>query len=121
MLLRRVGNRARLAANVCTVSRRAYHSDRYARPAPMPLGDRAQQREFEALVREQSLENQRQAEADLAREEAAQDAGTVQKANTSSPVDADGVNRVTGEVGGPKGAEPTRFGDWEFNGRVYDF
>ena len=35
----------------------------------------------------------------------------------------DGVwrNKVTGEMGGPKGAEPTRFGDWEQNGRITDF
>mmetsp|Transcript_37124 Transcript_37124/g.94868 ORF Transcript_37124/g.94868 Transcript_37124/m.94868 type:complete len:117 (-) Transcript_37124:232-582(-) len=26
-----------------------------------------------------------------------------------------------GEVGGPKGKEPTRFGDWERNGRCTDF
>ena len=25
------------------------------------------------------------------------------------------------EKGGPKNAEPTRFGDWERNGRTYDF
>lgn len=25
------------------------------------------------------------------------------------------------EVGGPKGPEPTRYGDWEFNGRCTDF
>ncbi|MBT5435316.1 MAG: DUF1674 domain-containing protein [Alphaproteobacteria bacterium] len=25
------------------------------------------------------------------------------------------------EVGGPKGPEPTRYGDWEVNGRVSDF
>ncbi|MGB0697552.1 MAG: DUF1674 domain-containing protein [Rhodospirillaceae bacterium] len=25
------------------------------------------------------------------------------------------------EVGGPKGAEPTRFNDWEKNGRCSDF
>mmetsp|Transcript_13891 Transcript_13891/g.48016 ORF Transcript_13891/g.48016 Transcript_13891/m.48016 type:complete len:84 (-) Transcript_13891:213-464(-) len=34
-------------------------------------------------------------------------------------------NKETGEIGGPKGslrgAEPTRFGDWELNGRVSDF
>ncbi|KAK6504832.1 putative mitochondrial protein, conserved [Arthrobotrys musiformis] len=29
-------------------------------------------------------------------------------------------NPVTGEVGGPK-TEPTKFGDWSFNGRVTDF
>lgn len=26
-----------------------------------------------------------------------------------------------GEVNGPKGLEPTRFGDWEINGRCSDF
>ena len=25
------------------------------------------------------------------------------------------------EIGGPKGMEPTRFGDWEKNGRCSDF
>ncbi|KAE8726453.1 Detected protein of unknown function [Hibiscus syriacus] len=33
----------------------------------------------------------------------------------------DHVNKETGEVGGPKGPEPTRYGDWERNGRCYDF
>lgn len=27
----------------------------------------------------------------------------------------------TGEVGGPKGPEPTRYGDWEKGGRCSDF
>jgi hypothetical protein len=27
----------------------------------------------------------------------------------------------TGEVGGPPGPEPTRFGDWERKGRCIDF
>lgn len=27
----------------------------------------------------------------------------------------------TGESGGPKGPEPTRYGDWEKNGRCIDF
>jgi hypothetical protein len=25
------------------------------------------------------------------------------------------------EIGGPKGPEPTRYGDWAFNGRCTDF
>lgn len=33
----------------------------------------------------------------------------------------DGKNPKTGEVGGPAGPEPTRFGDWERKGRVTDF
>jgi hypothetical protein len=31
------------------------------------------------------------------------------------------VNAATGEVGGPKGPEPTRYQDWEVRGRVSDF
>ncbi|MCO5580343.1 hypothetical protein L7F22_034209 [Adiantum nelumboides] len=30
-------------------------------------------------------------------------------------------NTLTGEIGGPKGPEPTRFGDWEKGGRCFDF
>jgi hypothetical protein len=31
------------------------------------------------------------------------------------------VNDETGEVGGTRHKEPTRYGDWETNGRVVDF
>ncbi|XP_047342223.1 succinate dehydrogenase assembly factor 4, mitochondrial [Impatiens glandulifera] len=31
------------------------------------------------------------------------------------------MNEETGEIGGPRGLEPTRFGDWERNGRCSDF
>ncbi|XP_026165006.1 succinate dehydrogenase assembly factor 4, mitochondrial isoform X2 [Mastacembelus armatus] len=31
------------------------------------------------------------------------------------------VNPVTKEKGGPQGPEPTRYGDWERNGRCVDF
>lgn len=31
----------------------------------------------------------------------------------------DNVNPATGERGGPKGPEPTRYGDWERKGRVF--
>ena len=42
-------------------------------------------------------------------------------ANETNDVDSEYVNPKTGERGGPKGPEPTRFGDWERNGRVSDF
>ena len=32
-----------------------------------------------------------------------------------------GINPMSGEVGGPLGPEPTRYGDWERKGRVTDF
>ncbi len=31
------------------------------------------------------------------------------------------AEKPTSEVGGPKGKEPTRYGDWEKNGRCIDF
>ncbi|ESO13132.1 hypothetical protein HELRODRAFT_93683 [Helobdella robusta] len=33
----------------------------------------------------------------------------------------DAKNPLTGEIGGPRGPEPTRYGDWERKGRVIDF
>ena len=38
--------------------------------------------------------------------------------------DARGPARIVqkqGEIGGPPGPEPTRYGDWEFKGRCSDF
>ena len=32
-----------------------------------------------------------------------------------------GPKQKPGEVGGPKGPEPTRYGDWEVGGRCTDF
>ena len=50
---------------------------------------------------------------------------------TSEQVTPDSVNpagddkvsdtETPNELGGPKGPEPTRFGDWENNGRCTDF
>lgn len=34
---------------------------------------------------------------------------------------AKGPEQMPGEIGGPQGPEPTRFGDWEFKGRCSDF
>jgi len=50
------------------------------------------------------------------------------KAENDSPTEADpyaafpdNTNPVTGEIGGPRGPEPTRYGDWERKGRISDF
>ncbi len=32
-----------------------------------------------------------------------------------------GPQQKPGEIGGPSGPEPTRYGDWEFKGRCSDF
>lgn len=39
----------------------------------------------------------------------------------TTAVDWDRPETWPEEVGGPKGPEPTRFGDWERNGRCSDF
>ncbi len=31
------------------------------------------------------------------------------------------TNPITGEIGGPSGPEPTRYGDWERKGKCVDF
>lgn len=35
--------------------------------------------------------------------------------------EAEAKGEVEKEIGGPKGLEPTRYGDWEKAGRCYDF
>lgn len=46
-------------------------------------------------------------------------------ATEATKTDADtalkGPEQKPGEIGGPKGPEPTRYGDWEFKGRCSDF
>ena len=40
---------------------------------------------------------------------------------TEPPPDAKTLTEKPREIGGPKGPEPTRYGDWEKNGRATDF
>ena len=47
-----------------------------------------------------------------------------EKTDATAPPDATeakGPEQKPGEIGGPKGPEPTRYGDWEFKGRCSDF
>jgi hypothetical protein len=37
------------------------------------------------------------------------------------PAPAEAAPERPKEIGGPKGPEPTRYGDWESNGRCSDF
>jgi hypothetical protein len=43
------------------------------------------------------------------------------KTDPKTPVDAATPSKRPREIGGPSGLEPTRYGDWERNGRVSDF
>lgn len=42
-------------------------------------------------------------------------------AKAETPQDPKAEKPRPKEIGGPKGPEPTRYGDWERNGRVSDF
>ncbi|OYQ35035.1 DUF1674 domain-containing protein [Niveispirillum lacus] len=47
---------------------------------------------------------------------------TPEQATTQTPpARKQPVTQPPGEIGGPAGPEPTRFGDWEFKGRCSDF
>uniref|UniRef100_H0V993 Succinate dehydrogenase assembly factor 4, mitochondrial n=2 Tax=Cavia porcellus TaxID=10141 RepID=H0V993_CAVPO len=54
----------------------------------------------------------------LGRFDAPEDSHVEQEPLTKFP---DDVNPVTKEKGGPRGPEPTRYGDWERKGRCIDF
>ncbi|CAK0756302.1 DUF1674 domain-containing protein [uncultured Gammaproteobacteria bacterium] len=53
--------------------------------------------------------------------EIAENSVTGQDATTTESPGAKIVRQKPGEMGGPTGPEPTRFGDWEFKGRCSDF
>lgn len=44
-----------------------------------------------------------------------------EQADAVTPARKTPVTQPPGEIGGPAGPEPTRFGDWEFKGRCSDF
>ena len=81
------------------------------RPQPIPLGDREAQRVL------QGPRGQFSSVAETLAEH-----GEVGFEREPDPnIDEAGRNKLTGEINGPKGREPTRFGDWERKGRVSDF
>ncbi len=43
------------------------------------------------------------------------------KDQITTPDQSEENTTTTEEIGGPTGPEPTRYGDWEKNGRVSDF
>lgn len=71
---------------------------------PFPLGNLTDQKEFEELFRRKSEKPDPPAVRPIEDEVAPGEA-----------------NPLTGEIGGPKGKEPTRYGDWERKGRISDF
>ena len=102
------------------------------RPSPPPL-PRAEQREFEELVRKAqaplshppSSVGREQAEAELAMASQTHPESVHPDARQPLQAEFEGdVNPATGERGGPKREPVGRWGgeeDWSFKGRVSDF
>ena len=59
-------------------------------------------------------ENEYQSENNASKDQASGESSHVQQEQLVKPV-------IVKEVGGPRGLEPTRYGDWEKNGRCIDF
>jgi hypothetical protein len=79
----------------------------FNQPRPIPLADKEEQKEIDNLIKE-----------------AHSNPDIITPAfSENNPLEPfpDNINPVTKEQGGPKGVEPTRFGDWERNGRTFDF
>ena len=66
----------------------------------------------------ENLKDQREIEREIRRKEIEPDPPAVTPIQDSRDAD---VNPETGEIGGPRGKEPTRYGDWERKGRISDF
>ncbi|MCC5866962.1 MAG: DUF1674 domain-containing protein [Gammaproteobacteria bacterium] len=47
--------------------------------------------------------------------------GEVSPPASAPAIPVEGGDKLSVEVGGPSGPEPTRYGDWEKNGRCIDF
>ncbi|KAI9019767.1 hypothetical protein DFJ74DRAFT_597711, partial [Hyaloraphidium curvatum] len=87
-------------------------------PGPIPLGDKEQQREIDEMIRRGGVAEVGSGSEELADLEDARHRDAEKE--PLKPFEND-INPVTGEKGGPRGPEPTRYGDWERKGRVYDF
>lgn len=49
------------------------------------------------------------------------DAAEAKTETAENPPALKGPEQPPGEIGGPQGPEPTRYGDWAFKGRCSDF
>ncbi|KAJ2161572.1 hypothetical protein GGF46_001342 [Coemansia sp. RSA 552] len=88
-------------------------------PGPMPLGDAAAQKRIANMIRETERANT--PPPGLSAEELEKFYDAAKDETDSLKPFPNNVNPKTGEVNGPRGPEPTRFGDWERKGRVSDF
>lgn len=57
----------------------------------------------------------------MALENAAKEERVTKQSDVVDDEDEEAKNAASGEWNGPRGPEPTRFGDWERGGRCSDF
>lgn len=50
-----------------------------------------------------------------------EDSAASPESTSSAVASTGGAPQKPGEIGGPRGPEPTRYGDWESKGRCTDF
>ncbi|KAJ2613726.1 hypothetical protein H4S08_002047 [Coemansia sp. RSA 1365] len=88
-------------------------------PRPIPLGDTKEQKRVTEMIQKVDLQNT--PPPGLTPEELEKFYDAAKDENDSLKPFPNNINPKTGEVNGPRGPEPTRFGDWERKGRVSDF
>ncbi|KAJ2721886.1 hypothetical protein GGI07_003677 [Coemansia sp. Benny D115] len=88
-------------------------------PGPMPLGDASEQKRISDMIKKITKENT--PPPNLSPEELEKFFEPVKNNDDPLKPFPNNINPKTGEVNGPRGPEPTRFGDWERKGRVSDF
>ncbi|KAJ2339325.1 hypothetical protein GGF43_006670 [Coemansia sp. RSA 2618] len=88
-------------------------------PGPMPLGDSKEQKRISDMIKRAEKENT--PPPGLSAEELEKFYEAFKDENDSLKPFPNNINPKTGEANGPRGPEPTRFGDWERKGRVSDF
>ena len=59
--------------------------------------------------------------AEMSKQTVQPSADTDQPEASSTEFEGSDSNPKATEIGGPSGPEPTRYGDWERNGRCFDF
>ncbi|KAJ2038607.1 hypothetical protein H4S03_002224 [Coemansia sp. S3946] len=88
-------------------------------PGPLPLGDAKEQARISKMI--QKVNQANTPPPGLTPEQLEEFYEAVKDDSDVLKPFPNNTNPTTGEVNGPRGPEPTRFGDWERKGRVSDF
>ncbi|KAJ2874999.1 hypothetical protein GGH93_001950 [Coemansia aciculifera] len=88
-------------------------------PGPLPLGDTKEQARISKMI--QMVNQANTPPPGLTPEQLEEFYEAVKDDSDVLKPFPNNTNPTTGEINGPRGPEPTRFGDWERKGRVSDF